>query len=63
METDREFYVRRAAEERRAAARALSPEARARHQDLADTYAAKLRAMAGAGDDEAGRPAGARPAC
>lgn len=42
METDDQFYARRAAEERRAADRATSPEAKACHLELALRYSAKL---------------------
>ena len=43
METDLEFYTRRAQEERKAAGRAASPEAKAAHEALADTYSRKAR--------------------
>lgn len=42
METDDQFYARRAMQERRAAERAASPVAKARHLELALRYAAKL---------------------
>lgn len=41
MENDRDFYARRAAEERKAAERAITPEARARHEQLAESYEAR----------------------
>lgn len=39
MENEFEYYTRRAAEERQAAARARSPEAEQRHLTLAERYA------------------------
>ncbi|MDB5698497.1 MAG: hypothetical protein JWN69_1301 [Alphaproteobacteria bacterium] len=39
METDLQYYTRRAAEELRAAARADSSEAQIRHRTLAEKYA------------------------
>ncbi|MFN3944166.1 MAG: hypothetical protein ACK4K7_04470 [Allosphingosinicella sp.] len=41
MESDHRYYVRRAAEERRAAMRAVTPAARDRHQELAALFATK----------------------
>lgn len=41
MESDLEFYTRRAMEERRAADKALSPEAKRTHKNLAQTYMRK----------------------
>ncbi len=41
MESDHRYYSRRAAEERRRAARAITPEARDRHRDLARLFDAK----------------------
>jgi len=45
MTTDTEFYQRRIAEERAAAASATDSVVRDRHNKLADLYAARLRAM------------------
>lgn len=39
MESDHRYYSRRAAEERRAAVRAVTPEARERHRELALLFA------------------------
>jgi hypothetical protein len=39
MESDQRYYSRRASEERRRAARAITPEARERHNMLADLFA------------------------
>lgn len=44
MESDHRYYVRRASEERRAANRAITPEARTRHQELADLFTTKADA-------------------
>lgn len=41
MESDYRYYCRRAAEERRRAARAVTPEARERHDELACLFARK----------------------
>ena len=41
MESDFRYYSRRAAEEQCRAARAVTPEARARHSELANLFAAK----------------------
>jgi len=41
MESDHRYYARRAAEEKRAAARAITPEAQARHAELAALFASK----------------------
>jgi len=41
MESDHRYYSRRAAEERRRAARAITPEARERHRELASLFASK----------------------
>ena len=46
METDLEFYTRRALEERRAVDRAQSAEARQSHQSLADSYIRKAQECA-----------------
>jgi hypothetical protein len=46
MQTDLEFYTRRALEERRAAERAQSSEARQSHHSLADTYIRKAQECA-----------------
>lgn len=45
MESNQRYYERRASEERRAAARSLTPEARARHGELADLFANRVREM------------------
>lgn len=41
MESDHRYYTRRAAEERRRAAYAVTPEARERHRELASLFADK----------------------
>lgn len=41
MESDHRYYSRRAAEEQRRAARAITAEARERHRELASLFAAK----------------------
>lgn len=41
MESNQRYYARRAAEELRAAARAVTPEARARRRALAESFARK----------------------
>ena len=41
MESDFRYYSRRAAEEQRRAARAVTQEARERHKELASLFAAK----------------------
>lgn len=46
IEGDRAFYERRAAEEASAAGRAITGEARARHQELARLYERKARRCA-----------------
>ena len=43
MESDQRYYSRRAAEEQRRAARAITPEARERHRELASLFATKAR--------------------
>jgi hypothetical protein len=43
MESNGRFWARRASEELRAEARALTPEAKARRRALAETFAAKAR--------------------
>lgn len=45
MESDLEFYSRRAAEERKAAHLALGEEARRMHERLADEYDLKVKAL------------------
>jgi hypothetical protein len=53
MESNHRFWARRAAEEQLAAARAVTPEARARRHALAESFAVKARqclAEATAGD-------------
>jgi hypothetical protein len=42
MEDDREYYLRRAAEERQAAERAASAEAKRSHHALAEHYAERV---------------------
>ena len=42
MESDHRYYQRRAAEERRAAERAVTAEARERHRELAILFASKV---------------------
>ena len=41
MESDQRYYSRRAAEEQRRAANAVTPEARERHRELASLFAHK----------------------
>jgi hypothetical protein len=41
MESDFRYFSRRAAEERRRAQFAITPEAQSRHEELADMFAAK----------------------
>ena len=41
MESDQRYYARRAAEEQRRARHAVTPEARARHLELADLFLIK----------------------
>jgi hypothetical protein len=43
MESNERYYARRAVEEMRAAARAVTPEARARRQSLAEMFSQKAR--------------------
>lgn len=50
-ESDRDYFARRAREERAAAARAASEEARASHAGLAERYADLAGAFEAAGDD------------
>ena len=50
METDHQYFERRAAEERAAAAAATSPKAGAAHLDLAARYEDLAQAHRGAGD-------------
>lgn len=47
METELQYYARRAAEELQAAARANSPEARSRHRALAERYTMIVQEAAG----------------
>ena len=42
MEPDHRFYPRRAAEERRRAAHAVTAEAQRRHRDLAELFAQRV---------------------
>lgn len=53
MESDVEFYTRRAFEERQAADRAISPEAKKTHQDLSATYMRKAQESATKADEDA----------
>jgi hypothetical protein len=46
MESNERYYARRAREELSAAARALTPEARARRRALADAFTLKARSCA-----------------
>jgi hypothetical protein len=46
MESDYRYYCRRAAEEKRAAARALTSAARERHHELATLFAGKAEERA-----------------
>ena len=48
MESNQRFYLRRAAEERTAAIRAVTPQAREWHQKLAIDFAARAEACLGA---------------
>lgn len=43
MESNQRYFARRASEELRAAARALTPEARARRRALAESFAMKAQ--------------------
>lgn len=44
MESNLRYYLRRAAEERTAALRSITPQARDRHHQLAQEFAAKAQA-------------------
>ena len=44
MESDLRYYLRRAAEERTAAFRSVTPQAKQRHQELAQEFAARAQA-------------------
>ena len=46
MESDHRYYLRRASEERRAAERSLTAEARERHRELAVLFASKAEQRA-----------------
>ena len=46
MESDQRYYSRRAAEEQRRAANAVTPEARERHRELASLFATKAAQQA-----------------
>jgi hypothetical protein len=48
MESDLDFYTRRAAEERKAVRLALGEEARRMHERLADEYTLKVKQLRGA---------------
>lgn len=50
-ESDRDYFARRAREERAAATRAASEDARASHADLAEPYAELASALEAAGED------------
>ncbi len=45
MESDHRYYSRRAAEEQRRAAHAITPEARDRHRELATLFANRAQQM------------------
>lgn len=47
MESDYRYYCRRAAEEHRRAARAITAEARERHHELASLFTSKATQFAG----------------
>ena len=47
MESNQRYWARRAVEEQRAAARALTAEARARHRTLAEAFETKARLSLG----------------
>ena len=47
MESDMRYYLRRAAEERTAAIRSVTPQARERHRQLAQEFAARAQACNG----------------
>jgi hypothetical protein len=47
MESNQRFYLRRAAEERTAALRAMTPQARDWHKKLAEDFAERALAAAG----------------
>lgn len=47
MESNQRFYLRRAAEERTAAIRAMTPQARDWHRKLATDFAARAEACLG----------------
>ncbi len=49
MESDHRYYARRAAEEQRRAATAVTPAARARHIELADLFSRKAEQRVPAG--------------
>ena len=46
MESDLRYYMRRAAEERTAAIRSVTPQARERHAQLAHEFASRAQACA-----------------
>ena len=46
MESNHRYYARRAVEEATAAARAVTPQARARHQELAEGFRRQAEAHA-----------------
>lgn len=47
MESNRLYYSRRAVQEHRAAARAMTPQARAWHSQLAEDFSRKAQEFAG----------------
>lgn len=48
--SDKDYYERRLADERRSAQSAKKPEAVAAHHELAELYATRVRALNGTGD-------------
>lgn len=57
MESDHRYYSRRAAEEHWRAARAITPEARERHRELARVFASKAQQLQMQEQQLAGWPA------
>ena len=51
MESNERYYLRRAVEERRAAERAITPEARARRQALAEMFSERALQFQGSGGE------------
>jgi hypothetical protein len=62
MESNERYYARRAVEELRAAARAVTPEARARRRALAEAFQAKAQQCARAEASMPRAEAGLEPA-